>query len=648
MKTAKANKLIILITAFVLSVVALFLTVNLTSASAEAGITGSDVFEYTTSTSHSAKDILTDENDNMVIPFKSGEIIRIKSKVVLNNFGIELQLPKEFTKITYTIKASSYDVTKTSEVENVLEVIKEGDAMSATFNGGTATALGNYVEGTVYKQSFKVENNLVQTYVGINDYNEVLIPTGASATPTVSDTDYRVESADKTVASITIKVESSADCSILFKSVTQNINDDKYKLTFETEAGKLKKVYPRYELNKDIINFGESKNVMFVGSEYGIRGVAYSLFEGYADTEIGVKVIAEGGDYVLNPSKMLRFNKPYSNAKIQIVKASDNTVVYDEYTVDFIETTDDSVAPEYNADALARQRFVESFTEDLFSDKDNGIYVALGTNQYLTLPSMQNLVSDNVTPYSKLKYTVYYENANTSSQATDMKIPLNAVGEYKFYVVFEDMSGNKMDVEKFKKVSDTDSNVVNYDLYDATTNPDGNVFTFTVVDNHPMTVTAPSTQSNGYIEVSYTASSFVKSYLNATESYKLFYSPTKIDKNAQGWVEIPQASKLSDDDSIEGFTNEQVKQIAYNGNLTFTPIKAGYYKIECTLTSNFSSNSVSEASIITVEEKPTIVKPDSKWLQNNVWSVVFLSVGTLSLIGIIVLLCIKPKDKNDD
>lgn len=29
---------------------------------------------------------------------------------------------------------------------------------------------------------------------------------------------------------------------------------------------------------------------------------------------------------------------------------------------------------------------------------------------------------------------------------------------------------------------------------------------------------------------------------------------------------------------------------------------------------------------------------------NNIWSLVFLTIGTLALVGIIVILCIKPKD----
>ena len=56
-----------------------------------------------------------------------------------------------------------------------------------------------------------------------------------------------------------------------------------------------------------------------------------------------------------------------------------------------------------------------------------------------------------------------------------------------------------------------------------------------------------------------------------------------------------------------------------------------------------SERAVSDSAVIVVTDEPTYVKPDSKWLQNNVWSVVFLSVGTLCLIGIIILLCIKPK-----
>ena len=110
-------------------------------------------------------------------------------------------------------------------------------------------------------------------------------------------------------------------------------------------------------------------------------------------------------------------------------------------------------------------------------------------------------------------------------------------------------------------------------------------------------------------------------------------------------MEIPQASLITDKYyEKDGFNYDDIQGFAYDGQLTFTPTKMGYYKILCTVTSNNTAKSVQESSIIEVNEKPSVVEPDDGWWGRNVWSVVFLSVGTLALIGIIVLLFIKPKD----
>ena len=55
---------------------------------------------------------------------------------------------------------------------------------------------------------------------------------------------------------------------------------------------------------------------------------------------------------------------------------------------------------------------------------------------------------------------------------------------------------------------------------------------------------------------------------------------------------------------------------------------------------------VTESSeIIKIAEEKVVVRPGNNWLKNNAWSVVFLSVGSLCLVGIIVLLCVKPKEE---
>ena len=107
----------------------------------------------------------------------------------------------------------------------------------------------------------------------------------------------------------------------------------------------------------------------------------------------------------------------------------------------------------------------------------------------------------------------------------------------------------------------------------------------------------------------------------------------------------------SDKDKYTGedFTYDEIKDFAYDGKLTFTPIKKGFYKVVCTVSSTKTVRFDSaESQIVEISKKPTVVKPDSHWLQNNVWSVVFLSIGTLCLIGIVVLLFIKPKEETGE
>ena len=85
--------------------------------------------------------------------------------------------------------------------------------------------------------------------------------------------------------------------------------------------------------------------------------------------------------------------------------------------------------------------------------------------------------------------------------------------------------------------------------------------------------------------------------------------------------------------------------MAYDGNLTFAPAKTGTYRITCTVSlKNFSGTAVATTEIQV--EEVTTVKPDDHFFENNIGSFIFLGIGTLALAGVIVLLCIKPKEEN--
>lgn len=226
-----------------------------------------------------------------------------------------------------------------------------------------------------------------------------------------------------------------------------------------------------------------------------------------------------------------------------------------------------------------------------------------------------------------------------------MELTLNSAGKYVFFVAFTDEDGNKMEKSQFIKEEDGSEDVINMDAgaYGKY------VFEFFVEDNAPITIT-PAKEGKGYKGSSYTASKFTVDATGCTITYKLFYnSSLEAKATDSGWVEIPKASDITDKSyNKDGYTYSKIQSIAYNGSLTFTPDKIGSYKIECTANSKTTAREATESTIVRIQAESKVVKPASDWLENNVWSVVFLSIGTLCLIGIIVLLCIKPKDVKED
>ena len=175
------------------------------------------------------------------------------------------------------------------------------------------------------------------------------------------------------------------------------------------------------------------------------------------------------------------------------------------------------------------------------------------------------------------------------------------------------------------------------------------MFTFHIEDDAPILVTPNSKkQADGYLNTVYTATDFTVKASGNTTTYTLYYNKTlNATENSDGWIEIPDTSFISEDYNENGFTYNDLVSLDYDGYLTFTPVKLGTYKIECTVTSDNSVRSSSAAELIVVNTEPTVVEVPSHWLRDNVWSVVFLSIGTLCLIGIIVLLFIKPEQETE-
>ncbi len=629
MKSAKSCKILILLTALFLALVMAFACMNFSTVSAtEETARGADYFSLSVSGS-SAIEL---DGTDAVFSVKSGDVLKFKNKLSVSELVLNSSIPAEVNKFALKITANSYfvngnkvvdetDSTKyemVNEIENVFTFTKDGSNYKVTNSASTANA--EFVFSSTDCEQLTIKNDNGYLFVNDNDFS-------------LSDAN-RIDVDSYTVCSLAIEfIEVSGENSVDYK--IHSVTHDGKTQTFALTDGKFDSV-----ANPFVVLPTAFRNTAVVGFDYTVSFSQYSVLGKTKELYIKPSEI----DGITAGDKTVIFEQEgWKNLSI-CYKDGDNEIEVAVIPVEVKATEKnnavDAQKPIYNNSIDARQNFIDAYTLKL-TDKDTGTFVALGSNQYLTLPSLEDMISDDVNAYSDLKLTVYYITPTTTSSSSTLRIPLSDAGDYMFYVVAEDQFGNKMDAEKDFFYDDNDGNL-QYGVYS------DYIFTFSVEDNYPIKVESAK-QGTGYVSVSYTATAFdITSSAYSTE-YTLYYSATEIGANDEGWVEIPKASSITDTEYKEnGYTYEDIQAIAYNGSTTFTPNKIGYYKIDCTVTSTDSNRMESASAVINIKEQPKVVVVDNHWLENNVWSVVFLSVGTLCLIGIIVLLCIKPKEDNAD
>lgn len=650
MKTAKSYKIILLLTAFALSLVMALCTMNLGQVKAA---TSSDPANYFTTANVDSSEFVDGAYSATV---KDGASVTLINKLVISDMKLEMSLP---VNAVTTIKLTSNSfyvngnmvgdtngnkavdegetVTFETSVDNVIKLTAGAavnDSVGVNLNGVDKTAI-NPVDGKV---TLTLGSNL--GYVSVNGEQE-------------SNIAKRIEDvANIAVAKISFSFdfnEGNDASSLVFKlnSVDQKASDasGSFKQTFAVDGGNLTPASPRVAINKSFytkMTDGSYSAYKIVGErQTSMSLTAYSMLGNVSNSSLMLDCDDGSGisfETSTAPKKLI-FGKTGA-VSFKIVNSSDKTKVYETQTVNVIEEDSDTVAPVYVDDSIALLGFKNKL-EKQYKDFDANTFVPLGTT--LEIPSMEDLVFDDKTPYSELSSKTYVKTLANSTTVTDMEFDLDEVGSYLFYVAFTDKAGNAIEEDAFATVDD--ENNVTYGAYKKY------IFTFVMEDDAKITVTAAVKEGVAYKGVLYTAASFDVDANGCTMTYKLYYNAdTKATATGEGWKEIPKASSVTDKDyvSSDGYTYDEIKSVNFNGELKFVPTKLGAYKIECVATSDVSPRDASDYMIVRVESEPSVVKVDNKWLQNNIWSVVFLSIGTLCLIGIIVLLCIKPKDETED
>lgn len=647
MKIAKSSKICVLIVALVLSLACAMSFMRVDVAKADFSLT-----DYFGGTATKEIDAV---NDRLVVTANNEQTFEIKNQLLIDDFATEFSV-EGINKITLTVTADSYygegvnssstnllefkdindeTVDNVKEIENV--IVMDFTANELKLNDGTAAAFTS----TDYTLKLSITDGVFEVTFA-----------GAIVSNADTDTCHKIGGQDKTPAELSFKIETAetGEKKVKFVYFDQGVRvsedtstDITYRQTFTEEEPV--KATPRARVtfggsyianNNNELNLLNGSEVKATFTEYSVlgkNGGKFSLAKHNA-SENGVVLSKED-----NPSEM----KIVSNAAVKIDVKQDGEIV-ETYTVTTYDDSTDTAAPYYkdvNDNKEAYNAFMKALYDATRKDYgDNGThYVKLGDK--ITIPSLKGFVTDDKTAYENLKHTIYYRTPSSSTGTTDgWTITLSEAGKYRFYVVFTDEAGNAMDKDKFYMLDD------NGELIAGTYEYKDFVFEFTIEDDAPMIVEAAAVQGKGYLNTQYTFSAFNVEASSYTPSYRLLYSETKDGE----YKEIIAKSKIADEDKYdnEDFTYSEMTGFAYDGKLTFTPVKKGWYKVECTVSSQKVRTEKDTTEAVEINEKPAVVKPDNHWLENNVWSVVFLSIGTLCLIGIVVLLFIKPKEEIDE
>ncbi len=667
MNSAKSYKISVLLTAFILCLVAAFCAFNFTPVSAETK--ASDPTKY-----FGGGAVLSFNDDKLVAEMKEKNEVVIYNELVVEDMELVLEVSKDVAEFSVNFRSDAYAANgnmytdengKTkfkSEVSSLLNIKFSDTATEYSINDnstakikGSAISVNDGVRLVKIKVTVDANNLLV---VNVNGMGNAVGQKGVDA----------IERVDKSTAVISFKlvdIASSGESTqvVNLVSVDQKASDasGNYKQTFETDDDGVivKNAYPRVTVNdsyfiKNQANGKYDRLVMFANAQRTYSMNVCSIMN--RTQNISAFVTSNDADaWIANEdkSRVIAFGQVDTGSQTSsfdvAMKDGDQTVSLETYKVAVIDKETDKQAPVYVNDAAALNAYKQALDDIINIETLEGSIlvntsIALGTTP--TLPSMRDLVYDEYTPYDELDLSLVYSNDTVSSSTTSsMKFKITTAGDYEYYAIFTDNSGNAMEAKDFRVQDEDDENVYvggKYKDY---------IFKFAIEDNAPISIEKSEAEGVGFKGIKYKASKFKIQAEGCKTTYTLYYNEkVGAEKDDAGWIVIPAAAKITSESYKDNYGNtyESVKAVGYDGVLTFVPTKYGSYMIECVATSDYTTRTGSDYTILSVDEvnsNPTFVEVPNYWLRDNVWSVVFLSVGTLCLIGIIVLLFIKPKDE---
>ena len=644
MRTTKSYKIVLLFIAMALSLMAFSLCLG--GAKKALAASTPNAGSYFTSAS-----VLEFKEDGVAAMLEEDGTISTKHELALDNLGFEVKANADIEELNVTVYTAPYLVAGNvrlnednekelvETVEHKLSIAISGSSLTIKFNGETASAT---LSGNL-DIAFNVNDNVLTAIV---EGNEVF---SSKAEYKVYDLDTCI--AEEVVFQVAKLADNVTEAELLILSVDQNTADTtgKYKQTFKLDAdGKIEKQATPYGViaNSFIASNGKINLRSLYKHTLTLRGLSVLGELKTANLRL-TKFDANDNDIwfekVENPKSVL-----FREAGVEKINIETNLSAYEDKVLRTLEINvfdEDTVAPTYNTALVAGEVYeayklaVEKATKVTEDGKES--YIGLGEDY--KVPSLENFVSDNFSSYENLDATVYYQSpTEDDGSSSDFTIPIDAAGDYFFYVVFEDDDDNTMGKDDFFTINEDEENEMVKGKYGAF------VFSFHIEDDSAFSVEANRLLGKGFVGELYSATEFKIDASDFSKTYRLFYNKNVGAKATDdGWVEIITPEKLKDDYQNSVFSADDIKNIDYNGILSFTPDREGAYKFVCTIVSDTSTRA-DEAEAVFRVEKPVIVKNYEPLETREILAIVFLSVGGVCLIGIVALIFVKPKEEKVD
>ncbi len=266
-----------------------------------------------------------------------------------------------------------------------------------------------------------------------------------------------------------------------------------------------------------------------------------------------------------------------------------------------------------------------------------------------TYPDLTDILISDHFDYNALKnnLTLYYCKPTSSSfsTTTSKSFTLDQVGTYSYYVLAKDPTGTAMETIDTDVLTRKEGSLGDgwYNDSDELIVP---VFSFYFANVKAPEITIDKKVEEGFIGLTYQDASDYITIVGNNEAvqYELWYSESDLSAGKDDWASTT-LEVLEEAGAVEITEDEDV---AFNtSTLSFTPNKKGSYYVRVVVADDHGEDTAVTYAINVLSEFSE-VKYDTQFLKYNWVSIMFLGIALLSLIGIILLIFIKPKEEKEE